>query len=817
MNNRPLIEPYHEPEGGVVTSDLHQVRLRSITPIRVSWRSRLRRLTYQLMPSLFILFLWRIPFFFDLKPFIWGYILAWTIVKPSISRWAAALLIPLWLLSYEPFSLLSWVRIAGIGSTIAFAWLFGKFKFRGMMISALVGMVSIVGFGLMFRSDLIGLVITAGEPLIGALLALAFVPALSQWPIFTEKKNSSQGLEGRVSLLFLIGLAFLGLSGIQWRGFCFDGVFATFLLVLAADNYGITASTVAGLTFSFIQLSILKNPSGAVFYGAFGLFAGLGREFSRWGIPIAAVLSSAFFIVGNGRPWLMDLQLLVPPLLTMGIYFMVPNKFLSLLPARKNSMEASDISQEERLRSVLTDRLKGLADVFDQLSQSFVPPDTTEDTKPVNIYTLIEEVSQLNCKQCTGYRLCWEENFYTTYREIFDLIALAEMYGQVSASQVTGRLASNCFQQHRLISAINHRIEQQKTALYWHKRLKENRHFLSGQLQGVASIMSNLAQEIRFNVDFRTELEDELKQCFTRWGLIVREIVAVNLGKDRLEINVEKHSCGGCHECRFIVAPLVTRLLGQKFLVWQRECHYEGDSVCRFSLLPARKFQVKTAVCKVPRQGNTTSGDSHAQMELREGYYVSMLSDGMGVGPRAALESTTTVSILEQLLRAGLNREFAVQMVNSVLLLRNQDETFATLDVALLDLYTAQAEFVKIGAAPTYIKRGKDVTVIRSTSLPVGILSSVDAETSTVQLNPGDLVVMITDGILDGRIPDEMREDWVWRTLTKMDVTGPEALGEFLLKVAAGEGEGACDDMTVVVLQLTEEAHEESLKVNSCE
>jgi stage II sporulation protein E len=207
--------------------------------------------------------------------------------------------------------------------------------------------------------------------------------------------------------------------------------------------------------------------------------------------------------------------------------------------------------------------------------------------------------------------------------------------------------------------------------------------------------------------------------------------------------------------------------------------------------------------------GYQTSGDSHTFMEMKEGYFVSILSDGMGVGPKAAVESEATVSILEQLLRAGLNREFALQMVNTVILLRNQEETFATLDMALIDLYTAQTEFIKVGAAPTYIKSGKDVTVIRSTSLPVGVFSTVDAETSRIPLKVGDYVVMATDGVLEGRGSHEETEDWVYRALHKADGASPEALGQYLLDMAIdGNPEGISDDVTLIVLQLYEESGE---------
>ncbi len=47
-------------------------------------------------------------------------------------------------------------------------------------------------------------------------------------------------------------------------------------------------------------------------------------------------------------------------------------------------------------------------------------------------------------------------------------------------------------------------------------------------------------------------------------------------------------------------------------------------------------------------------------------------------------------------------------MINSVLLLRSAQEKFATLDICTVNLYTAKAEFMKMGAAAAYTERWKN-------------------------------------------------------------------------------------------------------------
>lgn len=806
MNERIIVEPYQTTDD---TGKPIPPKFTLITPIRVPLSVHLQRVLTDIAWAALIILLWRIPFPAEWKPFAWGYLLAWRLVHPPAARWGLIfLLFGAAIVSFPDFG-----DLPGRFGPILLSLIMMNLPFKSKALSLLAAggaaALSAAGLGVLFHLDTLGLVLTAAEPLAGAAIAWVLLPGLLALRSVGQSEKPFE-MEQRLSVLTLLVMAFLGLHGLKWEYVTAQGVAATWALLLIADYFGLAYASVVGMGFSLSQMAVANVWLSPIFYGGFGLLAGIGRVFGRMGLFLGALIGLSLYTLKKGFFHFPDIYLLSPQWIGLAAYFVLPRRWSAEL--NWNAITGIPIekpgNEENKLRGILMERLNGLAEVFDQLSQSFAPVEPHPETeRPADIYTMIEELCQKNCQPCTGYELCWGENFYITYREVFDLFALAEMVGQVTPKQLNGRLAKHCFQQFRLLSGINHRMERQKSSVFWQRRLEESRGFLSGQLQGVADIMSNLAREIRLNVDFRNELEAKLKQAFNRWGMSLRELSVVQMGKDRLEIRVEKRNCGGAQECRFVMAPLVSRILGQKFMVWQHDCrHRAEDSICTCLLCPARKYSVQTAVCKKPHKDNVTSGDSYAMMEMKEGCFISILSDGMGVGPKAAAESGTTVSILEQLLRAGLNREFAVRMVNSVLLLRNQEETFATLDLVLVDLYTAQAEFIKIGAAPTYIKSGRDVTVIRSTSLPVGILNSVDAETSKLPLKAGDYVVMVTDGLLEGRENAEQGEDWVWRALKRVEVTGAEALGQHLLDLATTNNAGAVgDDVTIVVLRIESE------------
>jgi stage II sporulation protein E len=213
-------------------------------------------------------------------------------------------------------------------------------------------------------------------------------------------------------------------------------------------------------------------------------------------------------------------------------------------------------------------------------------------------------------------------------------------------------------------------------------------------------------------------------------------------------------------------------------------------------------LRIESGIAKLPKRGGHISGDSFAAAPLGDGRYLMALSDGMGVGRGAALESKHCVNLLHKMLEAGFSVDVAVNTVNSVLLLRSPDETFATVDLCVADLTTGRAEFVKVGAAPSFCKRGSDVTVIKVASVPVGIINQVQVEPEFRVLRPGDIIVMITDGIWDVSTEEVDKERWIVNHLARETSSQPSEIAESLLAKALEVMPQSGDDMTVLVARI---------------
>ena len=226
-----------------------------------------------------------------------------------------------------------------------------------------------------------------------------------------------------------------------------------------------------------------------------------------------------------------------------------------------------------------------------------------------------------------------------------------------------------------------------------------------------------------------------------------------------------------------------------------REEGTQGQLV-RFSFREQAMYQVEFASSQHICQGYRTCGDACQSFTDRRAIAHMVLSDGMGSGTAAAVDSNMTVSLLTKLIDAGVNYSAALKIVNSALLVKSGEESLSTIDITAIDLYTGQASFFKAGAAPTFVRRGKRTGSVESVSLPAGILTSVEFEKSGIRLSSGDLVVMVSDGAVSSGT------DWIRASV--------EHFGE------KDDLQSLCDDIATTARLRRNDEHDDDITVMAC-
>ncbi len=215
-------------------------------------------------------------------------------------------------------------------------------------------------------------------------------------------------------------------------------------------------------------------------------------------------------------------------------------------------------------------------------------------------------------------------------------------------------------------------------------------------------------------------------------------------------------------------------------------------------------YKLELGIAKTKKNGSAISGDSSTIIKLKDGKILIALSDGMGSGEEAARNSQKVVLNLEKLLNSGFEEERAVKLINSYLLVSKQEDNFATIDAMIFDQQTGKTNFIKIGSCPTFIGTKDEGTVtIESNNLPVGIVGEINIETKQRILKKGNIVVMVTDGIIDAQT--EKKEDAIKEVIAAVKNTSAQRLADIILQESVDINFGITkDDMTVIVARVNE-------------
>ena len=224
-----------------------------------------------------------------------------------------------------------------------------------------------------------------------------------------------------------------------------------------------------------------------------------------------------------------------------------------------------------------------------------------------------------------------------------------------------------------------------------------------------------------------------------------------------------------------------------------------------FQFTEEPKYVALTGVSRAVKEGEKISGDQYAMLESEKGRLLLLLSDGTGAGEDASRGSGRVLDLMEKMLEAGFDTEESVNMLNSALYAQNEEEDHPTVDICSLDLYSGECEICKVGGAATFLKESGGTECIGGESLPLGIFQKAQSEVRVRQLAAGDLLIMMTDGVLDA-LEDECEERML-DMIEALEEQNPQEIAEKILSYAICSCGGRIrDDMTVFVLCLWENA-----------
>jgi len=195
------------------------------------------------------------------------------------------------------------------------------------------------------------------------------------------------------------------------------------------------------------------------------------------------------------------------------------------------------------------------------------------------------------------------------------------------------------------------------------------------------------------------------------------------------------------HEVRLIVAQEI-----QKGLLPQSAPSLQG-------------FDIAGALC--PAQ--FAAGDYFDYLTMSDGSLGFAVGDVSGHGYGPALLMAATSGHLRSLVEANDDLQQVLGLLNRALVERTNAEHFVTMFLGRLDRETRSFTYASAGHPSAYVldSSGQVRAELRSTGMPLAIVAETEfAAGSAVVLDPGDTVLMLTDGFLEARSP--AREYFQW-------------------------------------------------------
>ena len=624
--------------------------------------------------------------------------------------------------------------------------------------------------------------------------------------LFDDEDNKKATNEILISEAIIMGTAVAGIADITILGLGFIEIWIFSVVLILGYRHGIGTGAIIGVISGIVLVLMGRYEAEIIgIFGMVGILSALFRELGKLGSIIGFTLGTIglwYFI----SPLNLDFQIVKALIVSVGIFAILPNEKEQIYSMKETSIEENKYIDkvqgiiDEKLSS-FSNSFQNVAKTFDHISEKRVNLTTEEVNK------LLDDVAEKVCKDCSMCKMCWQKEFYDTYRTVFSIFSAVENKNHITEEDIPEVFLKKCIRPKEFILMTNRLFELYKINLTWENKIAENRQLISHQFYSIANIIDRLGNNIYKNIEFNIDLEKKISEELKKDNISVKDMVVYKAPNQRMEVSMKMKYCGKKTRSIKDITPVINKFTKKKMRL-EEGCKYINESkYCEVRFIESEVYRIAKGVAKASKDYTEVSGDSYTFLNLPRGQDIVALSDGMGTGLKAFKESKSAIELLEQLLEAGFDGETAIKMINSILVLKSSEQTFSTLDMTFVDRYTGMCEFVKIGAASSFIKKGNDVEVVKSTSLPLGILNNVEGESTTKRLQNGDMVIMVTDGILDSEDEEIDKEKWVEDSLHRLDSRNPQDIADYILESAREKTGGKLkDDMTVLVMRVWEKA-----------
>lgn len=611
-----------------------------------------------------------------------------------------------------------------------------------------------------------------------------------------EKRSITAYTQHETASLVMTGcIGILAFGSISYENISLGRIIAIIIVLFCARYGGVTGGAVSGIATGSV-FSIASRLQGYICGGfAFGgLMAGLFAPVGKLACAISFMIAN--FVMSLAFGGNSDLSgVVVESLIGSTVFMILPKEVGNIIsPVFSNEKNAS---LGEALRKNIVMRLdfasKAIHNVKNDVNQ------VSEKLQKLYSPTfdwVCENVEKEVCANCGLKMYCFEHREGVTRDDFARLEEYLEAQGKVDEKDVEKVFVKNCCKKGEIARSMNANYREYLSSLEAQRRVSDVRSVVAGQFSGVSDILSDLSTEFKNTMKCDNDSADRIISALSALGAVPVECICLVSDGGRMSVELELSQKSDKKLPKGIIMREVSKCCGRRFDLPSMTC--EGDRV-RATLCEMPVYDVEIGSDQHIANNGKLCGDCLDYFNDGFGKTYAIVCDGMGTGGRAAVDGNMAVSVMGRLLRSGLSADSSLQIVNSALMIKSEDESLSTIDVAGVDLYTGRVTLKKAGAPLTFIKKNGRIQTREMPSLPAGILNGIKFSTETVNLSAGDMIVMVSDGVVTGD------EKWLENLIRTWNKGSTQELARAVVDEAIKRrGDSNDDDMTAVAIRLTE-------------
>lgn len=527
-------------------------------------------------------------------------------------------------------------------------------------------------------------------------------------------------------------------AGVSFWGVNLGRILCVCIILCAAFKYKHIGGAVCGaLTTCSVFLSEPELAGNTMLLATSGLIAGAFSTGGSFVITIVFLITTITGLaVGNVNPD--TFSMLKDVGIGCVIFSCLPRSFVNKL----SEVVGGEANAVSIVGHAASSKLSFASDTLGSIRNQITDISETIKSKchKKSIQELVGNDSCISCKLCND---CWRNNSNSTVTGFTKLEARISTVGQLTKKDIAECL-NGCKNSDKLLNSFNsiykERVYEQSNDI----RINELREVVTSQLCAMEDVLCDLSHRINQMSYIDPVLSEKIKQVVHRFGVNNIRVCVFSDEKKSYRVEMYLTSLDSIDLVKLTVS--ISEILSVQMELPQIQ---KTESVTKLVFCPKAEYELRIGYWQSSANNDVYCGDTLEVIPISTNEEYVVLSDGMGTGKRAKLDSLLTSNLTGKLVKAGVSCETAVRMINSILRVKGWEESFATLDIARFDLYRGVCDIIKAGAAPSFLIRDEVVSKISLDTLPLGILPQTDIASQRIKLFDNDILIIASDGISD--------------------------------------------------------------------